>query len=140
MKIIPTRTGFKVIFAFLLFLCLTSVVFPEATNAEWVKKGDGTLEWAGDIPGTHKKCVEDNLLTGQCFQRVWSERGFEGKALEQMLDDEKNPRVVTYAVCAEYLWDKPYKNFVECRRLLLNREKNSISNKKFRQLLEELAN
>ena len=134
------RINFKVIFAFLLFSCSTSVIFPESTNAEWVKKGDGTLEWVGEIPGTHKKCVEEKLLTKQCFYKVWSEYGFKGKALEQMLNDEKNPRVVTYAVCAEYLWDKPYENFVECRRLLLNKEKNSISNKKFRQLLEELAN
>ena len=133
------RIGFKVIFPFLLFFCLTTVVFPASTNAEWVKKGDGTLDWVGEIPGIHKKCVEDNLLASQCFYRVWSEMGYEGKMLEELVNSEKDPSIFTHAVCAEYLWDKPYKNYVECRRLIINRKKNSISNKKFRQLLEELA-
>ena len=65
--------------------------------------------------------------------------GYEGRMLEELVNSEKDPSIFTHAVCAEYLWDKQYKNYVECRRLIINKQKNSISNKKFKQLLEELA-
>ena len=57
--------------------------------------------------------------------------------LDELVNSEKDPGMSTNAVCAEYLWHKPYESYIECRRLLLNTRKNSEGNRKFRQFLEE---
>ena len=64
--------------------------------------------------------------------------GFKGSRLEEAVNLEKDPTFSTEAVCAEYLWQKPYESYVECRRWRLNTRKNSEGNQKFRQFLEKL--
>ena len=64
--------------------------------------------------------------------------GFKDERLEEAVNLERDPTFSTYAVCAKYLWQKPYESYVECRRLLLNTRKNSEGNQKFRQFLEKL--
>ena len=122
-----------------IFLCFVAIaVFTSPTSAQWVKRDGGRLEWIGEMPGTHKECVRDKLLTGQCFYKVWRDMGFKDKMLEDLVKSEKDPSIYTHAVCAEYLWHKPYESYVECRRLLLNARKNSEGNQKIRQSLEKL--
>ena len=114
------------------------LVFTLPTSAQWVKRDNGRLEWVGEIPGTHKECIRDKLLTGQCFYKVYRDMGFKDEMLDDLVKNEKDPSISTNAVCAEYLWRKPYESYVECRRLLLNARKNSEGNRKFRQSLEKL--
>ena len=122
-----------------IFLCLiTILVFTLPTSAQWVKRNDSRLEWVGEIPRTHKECIRDKLLTGQCFYKVYRDMGFKDEMLDDLVKNEKDQSISTDAVCAEYLWQKPYKSYVECRRLLLNTRKNSEGNQKFRQFLEKL--
>ena len=122
-----------------IFLCLIAIlVFTLPASAQWVKRDNGRLEWVGEIPGTHKECIRDKLLTGQCFYKFYSDMGFKDKRLEEAVNLEKDPTFSTEAVCAEHLWHKPYESYVECRRLLLNTRKNSEGNQKFRQFLEKL--
>ena len=114
-------------------------VVTSSASAQWVKRDNGRLEWIGEMPGTHKECIRDKLLTGQCFYKFYSDMGFKGSRLEEAVNLEKDPTFSTEAVCAEYLWQKPYESYVECRRLLLNTKKNSEGNREFRKLLEELS-
>ena len=113
--------------------------FTSLASAQWVKRNDSRLEWGGEIPGTHKECIRDKLLTGQCFYKVYRDMGFKDKMLDDLVKSEKDPSISTNAVCAEYLWHKPYESYVECRRLLLNARKNSGGNREFWQSLEELS-
>ena len=117
---------------------ITILVFTLPASAQWVKRNDSRLEWVGEIPGTHKECIRDKLLIGQCFYKVYRDMGFKDKTLDDLVKSEKDPSISTNAVCAEYLWRKPYESYVECRRLLLNARKNSEENRKFRQSLEKL--
>ena len=113
-------------------------VVASPASAQWVKRDNGRLEWVGEMPGTHKECIRDKLLTGQCFYKVYRDMGFKDEMLDDLVKSEKDPSISTNAVCAEYLWRKPYESYVECRRLLLNARKNSEGNRKFRQFLEKL--
>ena len=45
-------------------------MFALPASAQWVKRDNGKLEWVGEIPGTHKECIRDKLLTGQCFIQI----------------------------------------------------------------------
>ena len=95
-----------------IFLCLMAIaVFTSPASAQWVKRDDGRLEWTGEIPGTHKECIQNKLLTKQCFYKFYSDMGFKGSRLEEAVNLEKDPTFSTNAVCAEYLWHKPYKNY-----------------------------
>ena len=85
-----------------IFLCFVAIaVFTFPTSAQWVKRDGGRLEWIGEMPGTHKECIRDKLLTGQCFYKVWRDMGFKDKMLEDLVKSEKDPSIYTHAVCAE---------------------------------------
>ena len=73
-----------------IFLCLIAIlVFTSSASAQWVKRDNGRLEWVGEIPGTHKECIRDKLLTGQCFYKFYSGMGFKDERLEEAVNLEK---------------------------------------------------
>lgn len=123
----------------LILICLGVAMLGPSAVAEWVKRDNGRLEWVGEIAGTHKECVKDKLSTVECFYKINRGYGFKGEKLDEAVNLEKDPTFTTRAVCAEYLWDKPYENYIECCRMLINIKKNSEGNRKFRQYLEKLA-
>ncbi|MXW43551.1 MAG: hypothetical protein F4Z56_02315, partial [Candidatus Dadabacteria bacterium] len=127
---------YKMRLLLITWLLLGVTVPGPPASAEWVKRDNGRLEWVGEIAGTHKECVKDKLSTVDCFYKINRNYGFKGKKLEEAVNLEKDPTFTTRAVCAEYLWDKPYENYIECCRMLVNIKKNSEGNRKFRQYLE----
>ena len=124
----------------LICLLLAITTFGTPSGAGWLQLDDGRFTWSGEIPGTHRECIDRKLLTVECFYKVHKRvTGYKGKKLDVYVNLERDPTMFTHAVCAEYFWYKPYLDYIECRRMLLNNKKNSEGNRRFRQDLEKLT-
>ena len=127
------------IMAVLCALAMLSVPLFEA-QAEWKENKDGILKWTGErVNKDYKFCIEQNLTTGECFRQWWTNMGFKGKLLEELIESEKDPTARTYAACSKPLWDKPYANFIDCMWWAKTIKKNNHLNRTLREYFKQLS-
>ena len=91
--------------------------------------------WLDQVLGVHNRCLVSDLMTGECFYKVYKDMGFDSSLSEWMANNKKEVGTSYYAVCAIFFWDSKYVKYVTCQKLLINAGKSDGARIKLYQYL-----